>query len=98
MMARPYRSAGVALGVGLLFSLSGCGSRAELEVIKQNQKEILTKLEEIAKRPAAAAAPARPQRPRGPDPKKVYAFPVNNSPSKGKANAWVTVIEVSDFQ
>ena len=80
-----------------LFAIS-CVSRADLDEIKATQKQILTKLDAIAKRPAAAAAPARPQRPRGPDPKKTYAFPIGKSPTKGPKDALVTVIEVSDFQ
>ena len=79
-----------------LFAIS-CVSRADLDEIKATQKQILTKLDVIAKRPAAAAK-ARPQRPRGPDPKKTYAFPVGKSPSVGPKDALVTVIEVSDFQ
>ena len=80
-----------------------CVSKADLDEIKATQKQItaaqkqmLTKLEAIAKRPAAAAA--KPQRPRGPDPQKTYAFPVEMSPSKGAKDALVTIIEVSDFQ
>ena len=74
----------------------GCASKADLDEIKSTQKEILSKLDVIAKRPAAA--PAKPQRPRGPDPKKTYAFPVEKSPVKGPKDALVTIIEVSDFQ
>jgi len=81
-----------------LFAIS-CVSRADLDEIKANQKEIVKQLQVIAKKPAGpAAAPARPQRPRGPDPKKTYAFPVGKSPMKGVKDALVTVIEVSDFQ
>ena len=79
-----------------LFAIS-CTSRADLDEIKATQKQILTKLEAIAKRPAAVAK-AAPKRPRGPDPKKTYAFPVGKSPSQGPKDALVTVIEVSDFQ
>ena len=79
-----------------LFAIS-CVSRADLDEIKATQKQILTKLDVIAKRPAAVAK-AAPQRPRGPDPKKTYAFPVGKSPAKGPKDALVTIIEVSDFQ
>tara|TARA_Y100001968_G_scaffold320651_1_gene353901 strand:- start:1046 stop:1324 length:279 start_codon:yes stop_codon:yes gene_type:complete len=78
-----------------LFAIS-CVSRSDLDEMKATQKQILTKLDELAKRPAAA--PARPRRPRGPDPKKTYAFPVGKSPTKGPKDALVTIIEVSDFQ
>ena len=82
-----------------------CVSKADLDELKATQKQItaaqkqmLTKLEAIAKRPVAAAPAAKPQRPRGPDPKKTYAFPIEKSPSKGAKDALVTIIEVSDFQ
>jgi len=78
------------------FAIS-CVSRADFDEIKSTQKTILSKLDAIAKRPAAAA-PARAKRPRGPDPKKVYAFPVGKAHAKGPKDALVTIIEVSDFQ
>ena len=43
---------------------------------------------------APAAQPARPQ----PDPAAVYRVPVGDEPSKGPANALVTIVEVSDFE
>ena len=82
-------------GVISVFLVS-CVSRSDLDEIKGTQKQILTKLDELAKRPAAA--PQRPKRPRGPDPKSVYAFPVDNSPMMGPKDALVTIIEISDFQ
>ena len=81
------------VGMGLLAS---CVTRADIEEIKKNQTDILTKLDAVAK--AGPAARPQPQRPRGPDPSKVYAFPVGDSPAKGPKDAWVTLIEVSDFQ
>ena len=43
--------------------------------------------------------PAQAQRPRrGPDPNKVYQIKTAGSPSKGPANAPVTIAEFSDFQ
>ena len=49
--------------------------------------------------PKAAAKPqAPPPRPGRPDPAKVYAFAAGDSPAKGPKDAWVTVIEVSEFQ
>ena len=73
---------------------AACVTRGDVEEIKETQKEILKKLDQ---RPAAAA-PQRPQRPRGPDAAKTYAFPVGDSHAKGPKDAWVTIIEVSDFQ
>jgi protein-disulfide isomerase len=48
---------------------------------------------------SAAAAPAQPQQPRRvPDPKAVYKVPVGSSPTRGPADALVTIVEFSDFQ
>jgi outer membrane murein-binding lipoprotein Lpp len=85
--------------------LAGCTNGGELDEIKRNQKEILKKLDQLsvgsaaqpapgAARPAAAAPRARPGQP---DPSQVYAYPVGDSPTKGPANAWVTVVESSAF-
>lgn len=79
-----------------LSMVAGCVTRADLEEIKTNQKDILTKLEKVEQ--AGPAARPAPQRPRGPDPSKVYAFPVGQSHTKGPKDAWVTIVEVSDFQ
>jgi protein-disulfide isomerase len=76
--------------------LAGCVSRADLDEIKKNQKDILAKLGELEKK--GPAAPSMPQRPPGPDASAVYSFPVDASPASGPADALVTVIEVSDFQ
>jgi protein-disulfide isomerase len=83
-----------ALSFGLLaLSLGACVSRSDVEEIKRNQQNILAKLDAIGKMPAA-----QPQRPQGPDPSKVYAAPVGDSPAKGPKDAWVTIVEWSDFQ
>lgn len=85
----------VAVGVGL----AACVAPGDVEELKKNQKKILEKLEALEKRPVAGA-PARPpaQQPGRPDPSAVYAFEVGKSAQKGPSDAWVTVIEVSDFQ
>ena len=67
----------------------------DIEEIKKNQKDILAKLDTIAR---SGGRPAAPQQPQGPDPAKTYAFPTGDSPAKGPADAWVTIVEVSDFQ
>ena len=79
----------------LAMGLAACVTRGDIEEIKETQKEILKKIEAGG---GARAKPAQPQRPRGPDPAKVYAFPAGNSYAKGAKDAWVTIIEVSDFQ
>jgi protein-disulfide isomerase len=79
--------------------LAGCGaSPADVEEIKKGQKEILAKLDALDKAvqqvKAAPAAAARPQV----DPNKVYPLAVGDSPSKGAADAKVTIVEFSDYQ
>lgn len=88
----------------MTFLLAGCTASGDLDEIKKNQKDILAKLDQLsvpsaaAAQPAAAARPAAPRaRPGRPDPSQVYAFPVGDSPSKGPADAWVTVVESSAF-
>jgi protein-disulfide isomerase len=76
----------------------GCGATPQdVEELKKNQKDILAKLEalsaDVKARPAApAAAPGQP------DPNKVYALSVGNSPVKGPKDAKVKIIEFSDYQ
>lgn len=86
-----------SLAIGATLALvSGCVSRADIDEIKATQKQIIEKLD---KAPAMAARPMPPQQqPQGPDPQKVYAFPVGESATKGPADALVTIIEVSEFQ
>jgi len=51
--------------------------------------------------PSAAAPAPRPAAPQGQpreDPKAVYRVPLDDSPTKGPADALVTVVESSDFQ
>jgi protein-disulfide isomerase len=82
-------------------SFAGCGgpSPADVEEIKKGQKEILAKLDALDKAVAQvkAAAPAAQQRPQV-DPNKVYTLNVGDSPSRGPADAKVTIVEFSDYQ
>ena len=72
--------------------------------IKERQRRILEKLDRIDERMKAKPTPQRPpqaqaqQRPGKPDPSKTYAFAAGDSPSKGPKDAWVTVVEISEFQ
>lgn len=85
-----FSRAALVGAVGLL--AVGCASKADIEEIKKTQKEILSKLENLP-----TQAPRRPQVAR-PDASKTYAVPVGNSATKGPNDAWVTVVEISDFQ
>lgn len=94
-MRNGLRFMGVAV---LALGLTACVTRGEIEEIKNGQKEILNKLDALAKAGPRGPAAPQPQQPRGPDPTKVYAIPVGDSAAKGPADAWVTIVEVSDFQ
>lgn len=92
MTLKKLTLAAAALAVGIT---SGCTSRADIEEIKKNQKDILAKLDKVGT--GAAARPSRPQ-PKRPDPNKIYSFTVDDTSIKGDKDAWVTVVEISDFQ
>ena len=86
----------VALLASLL-ALGACVSRNDIEEIRKDQKAILAKLDALQR--GGGMAQQQPQRPRGgPDPQMVYSFAVDDSPVKGSTDAWVTIVEVSDFQ
>ena len=81
--------------------LSACVTRGEIEAVKEGQQKVLAKLDKIET--AMATRPPPPpqmpsQAPRGPDASKVYAFPVGEAAAFGPKDAWVTVVEVSDFE
>jgi protein-disulfide isomerase len=84
----------IAMAVGL--GLTGCGPNpADVDELKKGQKEILAKLDELAKKVAAApAAAARPQI----DPNKVYDIAVGASPVAGAKDGKITIVEFSDYQ
>lgn len=85
---------GTLVAVGLV----GCVTRGEIDEVKKGQAEILAKLDKMEKAGAQRMAPPPPPGPRGPDGSKVYAFAVGDAASKGPKDAWVTIVEVSDFQ
>jgi len=83
-----------------LSTTTACGpSPADVEEIKKGQKEILAKLEGLDKavQQVKAAQPAAPNRPQI-DPNKVYNIPIGRSPTKGPADAKVTIVKFSDYQ
>jgi protein-disulfide isomerase len=65
-------------------------------VAKDKVYVALTKNGLTSAKPAAAAADA--PKPRQPDPKAVYKVPADKQPSKGPADALVTIVEFSDYQ
>jgi outer membrane murein-binding lipoprotein Lpp len=98
----------VVIGAVVGLGLGGCANpqemgemKAKVEEVQAQQKDILTKLDDLAKgqkqilaKAPAAAAPKRPTD----DPNKVYNIPVGKSFAKGPEDASVTIIEFSDFQ
>lgn len=102
------------LVTGCASSQDIAGLQASLDELGKQQQQCLTHLETLQKDVlalrsqqvemakmldnAGRPAPARPQRPRRPDPDIVHAFPVGDAPVRGSAEAWVTIVEVSDFQ
>jgi protein-disulfide isomerase len=86
---------------GMLVVVAGCQDQGDLREIREGQRELRAKLDEmekkidqIAARPAAAPA----ARPNQPDPNKVYTLPVGESAIRGAKEASVTVVEFADFQ
>lgn len=65
--------------------------RSELSALKESIDQI------AAREPDPTLEPTAEPR-RGPDPQSVYAFELDDAPVKGKADAWITVVEISDFQ
>lgn len=91
---RSFTTAMLALAV----LAPGCAQKSDIEAVQATQQQILAKLEElkkdIASKPAAPAAAARPQV----DPNKVYEIPVASSAVRGPKDAPVTITMFSDFQ
>lgn len=69
--------------------------RQDMTQLRTAQTELEGKQRELAE--AAPEAPSRPA-PQRPDPKAVYAVPVGDAPVLGPDNAWITIVEISDFQ
>ncbi len=84
-----------SLLVGYYLGQNSAGSAPSGDVTAQLEA-IQADLAELKKaRPAAAPEPRRRA---GPDPNKVHQVKVDGSPSKGAADAKVTIVEFSDFQ
>jgi protein-disulfide isomerase len=75
--------------------------RAEVAGIKQALRALSDRLAELAveqKKLAERRPEPPPRRPSGPDLETVYAYEVADSPVHGNPKAWVTIIEISDYQ
>jgi protein-disulfide isomerase len=82
----------VALGV-----LAACGASPEdIREIREGQRKVMAKLEELEKKIEQAGA--RPAGPAAVDPNRVYNIPAGDSPFKGPKDAPVVLAEFSDFQ
>jgi len=85
--------------IAVSLGLTACVDPNDIKEIKKNQKQILEKLDEVAKaRPAGPGPQPMGPQPGRPDPSKVYSFEVGDAPVKGPKDAWVTIIDVSEFQ
>ena len=86
-----------ALAVGSLLGCQRAGSDDINEKLDQINKKLASmekKLDNV--RPGAAAA-ARPQRPPGPDPQKVYAAPTEGAAFRGPSVAKVTIVDAFEY-
>lgn len=80
-------------------ALTSCGRDRELAEIRDQQRQILAKLNALEEKiDKAGARPAAAPRPSGPDPARAYNLPVGQSPIKGPADAPITIVEFSDYQ
>ena len=106
-MSKNRAPASAAVGLLALLALAaGCVTRGELDDLRkvqdqlvEGQKSIRTDIAGV-RRALDSRPPSQlpPPAPRGPDPSKVYSFPIGDAPARGLADAWVTVVVISDFE
>src|SRR5512138_3365087 len=84
-----------------LAAAAGCATGRELgprlDELKAEQARQGTELAELRRRVDELQQRA-PTRPAKPDPSEVKAVPLEDSPVDGPDDAWVTVVEFTDFQ
>jgi hypothetical protein len=92
------RMARCRIPFGMLVLLAACGPNADdVRELRNEQKQILAKLNDLEKKLDSAVRPAAPARP-AMDPNKVYDIPIARSAIRGPADARVVITEFSDFQ
>ena len=90
----------VIIAAGLLALVSACTDNTEnMREIRDGQRELRVKLDELTKKVDQIASRPAPAAPAGqPDPNKVYNLPVAASSVKGPPDAPVTLVEFADYQ
>ena len=74
---------------------SGCHKR-EIDELRVQNQDILKRLSDLEE--AQKNADARPDAGRQADPSTVYSIALGDSPTRGRADASVSIVEYSDFQ
>jgi protein-disulfide isomerase len=95
---RPRRRAAIPACVATIVLLSGCRNDEALNELRDQQRQILAKLNSLEEKLDKAPARPAPPRPSGPDPARAYNLPVGKSPIKGPEEASITIVEFSDYQ
>ena len=85
---------------GFAVSSAGCGRNTEkFDELKDEHRQILSRLADLEQKiDRLASRPATAQRALGPDANRAYNLPVEGSPSKGPADAPITIVEFADYQ
>jgi protein-disulfide isomerase len=78
--------------------VSGCRNDEALNELRDQQRQILAKLNSLEEKLDKAPSRPAPPRPSGPDPARAYNLPVGKSPIKGPEDASITIVEFSDYQ
>src|SRR4029453_19683907 len=84
----------------LVTSVVSCRSDEGLTEVREQQRQILAKLNALDQKidKVAAARPAPPARQTGPDPSRAYNLPAGNSPTTGSAASGITIPDVSNYK